>query len=52
VRAAGENAGVVAMNEISRQAAAIAYANDFRIMAVAMFAAIPLALLIRVKSKN
>jgi DHA2 family multidrug resistance protein len=51
VRAAGDNAGVAAMSEISRQAAAIAYANDFRVMAFAMFAAIPLALLIRVKAR-
>jgi DHA2 family multidrug resistance protein len=51
VRAAGDNAGVAAMSEISRQAAAIAYASDFRVMAFAMFAAIPLALLIRVKAR-
>jgi DHA2 family multidrug resistance protein len=51
VRTAGDNAGMVAMSEISRQAAAIAYANDFRFMAFAMFAAIPLALLIRVKAR-
>jgi DHA2 family multidrug resistance protein len=52
VQAAGDNAGIAAMSEISRQAAAIAYANDFRMMGLVMFAAIPLALLIRVKAKN
>ncbi len=48
---AGDNAGGVVMREIGRQAAAIAYANDFHIMALAMFAAIPLAMLIRVKAR-
>jgi hypothetical protein len=40
------------MREVERQAAAIAYANDFHVMALAMFAAIPLALMIRVKRAN
>jgi DHA2 family multidrug resistance protein len=49
VRAVGEGAPALLMREVERQAAAIAYANDFHIMALAMFAAIPLALMIRVK---
>lgn len=48
VDAAGDQAAAVAMGEVARQAAAIAYANDFHVMAVAMVVAIPLALMIRV----
>ena len=51
VRAVGEDAPALLMGEVSRQAAAIAYANDFHIMALAMFVAIPLALMIKVKAQ-
>jgi DHA2 family multidrug resistance protein len=51
-RAAGDNATLVAVTEVGRQAAAIAYANDFYLMAWAMFAAIPLALMIKVKTRR
>lgn len=47
--AAGEAAGRAALNaEISRQAAAIAYVNDFKLMTIVALAAMPLVLLIRI----
>lgn len=49
VDAAGPDAAALAMREIARQAAAVAYSNDFLAMAVAMLVAVPLALLVRVR---
>jgi DHA2 family multidrug resistance protein len=44
----GETAGLAALNhEITRQAATIAYLNDFRLMMYLMLVAIPLLLLLR-----
>ncbi len=44
----GESAGLAALNhEITRQAATIAYLNDFRLMMYLMLVAIPLLLLLR-----
>jgi DHA2 family multidrug resistance protein len=49
---AGANSAAVALGEIDRQAAAISYSNDFHIMAMTVFLAIPLALMIRVRRRT
>jgi DHA2 family multidrug resistance protein len=46
----GDPAGTAAIvGEIGRQAASIAYANDFNLLAAVTIAALPLVLLIRVQ---